>query len=102
MKGTSAIGEYVFCPITNTFFFSDGVSYSLENAMKISHLGIDTDELLRVHNVLRVFDGELLEIADEIKYQKCTVCRGRGMQYIRALHTTVECTRCNGSGKVEI
>lgn len=101
MKGKSLLGEYVFCPVTNLFHFENGVTYTLSQAMTIAHLGINTQELSRIHNALEVFDGELLEIMDGIKLVKCLICRGRGTRYIRKFHTRVECTRCNGKGEFE-
>lgn len=53
--------SYTFDYDTGRFLFSDGVTYSLREALHISRTAVTMEEVAAIHRLKAIFEGEVLD-----------------------------------------
>lgn len=53
---------YRYCPETGTLTFTDGVKYTIDEAVQLSKGKLSDDDLMAIHQIKKMFDGEIENI----------------------------------------
>jgi hypothetical protein len=67
---SKVLGTYLYDPETGMLTFTDGVRYTLTEAMRLARGRLSDYDIGKIHEIKKLFDGEILgDPPDEGKYR---------------------------------